>query len=201
MYRTLEVFVLSVLLGGCILFVSTSAFAGEPTEFIKKNADEVSDLLQQEESDKRHAEFSKKVDQVVDFRELASRALGEHWEARSADEQQTFLDLLQELLEANYRDKLEGKVLGDDYEIDYREEKTRGDVALVETVVEWDEGDELADYKLLKKDGGWVVFDIVVDDISLLETYREDYTEIIEKEGWDELISRMEKRAEEVREG
>ncbi|MFW5967143.1 MAG: MlaC/ttg2D family ABC transporter substrate-binding protein [Persicimonas sp.] len=201
MYRSLQVFVLSLLVGGCVLFASTSAFAGEPTEFIEKNANEVSDLLQQEESEQRHAQFSAKVDEVVDFRELASRALGSHWEERSDGEQQKFLDLLQELLEANYRDKLEGKVLGDDYEIDYQEEKTRDDVAVVKTVVEWDDGDESADYKLLQKDGGWIVFDIVVDDISLLETYREDYTEIIEKEGWDELIARMEKRAKKVREG
>jgi phospholipid transport system substrate-binding protein len=51
---------------------------------------------------------------------------------------------------------------------------------------------------LLKKADGWVIYDIVIDDISLVETYRDAYTEIIEKEGWDSLISRMEEKAAQL---
>jgi phospholipid transport system substrate-binding protein len=175
------------------------ALAGEPTDFIKKNAEEVSKLLRKEESKQRHADFSKKVNEIVDFRELASRALGEHWKAQEPEEQEKFLSLLQELLEANYQEKLEGKTLGEDYKIEYLDEKTRDSLAIVRTQVKWNEGQKPASYKLIKKESGWITYDIIIDDISLVETYRDAYTEIIEKEGWDELINRMEQRAEQLR--
>ena len=186
---------------GLVLSFSASAFAGEPTDFIKKNAEEVSDLLKQKDTKRRSKKFSKKLHSLVDFRELADRALGEHWDARSEEEQEEFLSLLQELLEANYEKKLEGQELGKDYDIEYLEEKTRDNKAIVETKVVWSDGDESVEYKMLDREKtGWIIYDIVIDDISLVETYRDSYVEIIEKEGWDELISRMKKKAEKIRE-
>ncbi|MGM0557711.1 MAG: MlaC/ttg2D family ABC transporter substrate-binding protein [Myxococcota bacterium] len=184
---------------GLVLSLSTAAMAGEPTEFIKDNAEEVSDLLKKKDSKQRSEKFSKKLHSLVDFRELADRALGEHWDARTEEEQDQFLALLQELLEANYKKKLEGRELGKDYEIKYLEEKARKDKAIVETKVVWSDGEESVEYKMLERKKSWVIYDIVIDDISLVETYRDSYTEIIEKEGWSELISRMEKKAEAIR--
>jgi phospholipid transport system substrate-binding protein len=189
----------SVLAIGLLLASTGLVWAGEPTKFIEKNAAEVSDLLRQQDSQERQAKFSEKIDEVVDFRELASRALGEHWKARTDEEQQQFLDLLQELLEANYRDSLQGNTLGEDYEIEYLDERTKDSLAIVKTRIKWEEDDRPVDYKMIEKEGAWVIYDIVIDDISLEETYRESYTEIIEQEGWDELISRMKERAEALR--
>ncbi len=200
MLGSLRIYLSTAGLAVLLVLASTGiAFAGEPTDFVKKNATEVSELLRQKDSEKRHEQFSAKLNKVVDFRELASRALGEHWEARTAEEQQTFLDLLREMLEANYRNKLEGNTLGEDYQIEYLEEKTRKNLAIVKTRIKWDTGDETADYKLIKDDGDWVIYDTIIDDISLVETYRESYTQIIEDEGWDELIRRMRERAKELR--
>ncbi|MFP4597573.1 MAG: MlaC/ttg2D family ABC transporter substrate-binding protein [Persicimonas sp.] len=200
MLGSLRIYLSTALLAGVLVLASTGiAFAGEPTDFVKKNATQVSELLRQKDSAKRHEQFSAKLNQIVDFRELASRALGEHWQARTAEEQQTFLDLLREMLEANYRNKLEGNTLGEDYQIEYLEEKTRDKLAIVKTRIKWDSGEETADYKLIQKDDGWIVYDTIIDDISLVETYRESYTQIIKDDGWDALIRRMRERAKELR--
>lgn len=175
------------------------ALAGEPTDFIKDNAQEVGKLLQQKDSKTRNTEFSKKVNEIIDYRELASRALGEHWKARSDEEQEKFLSLLREMIEANYEGRLSGNTMGEDYEIKYLEEKTRGDLAIVKTSVKWKKGEKPVDYKLVKKDGGWVVYDIVADDISTLESYRDAYTDVIESDGWNKLISLMEQKVEQLR--
>lgn len=183
-----------------VAVMGTPAFAGEPSDFIKEQSVEVTKLLRQKESKKRAEKFSKKINDVVDFELLASRALGEHWEKRTPEEQQEFLTLLQALLQENYRSQLEGRVLGEDYDIEYVEEKVRGDRAIVRTLVTWEEGKRPVEYKLEKKEAGnWVVYDIVIDDVSLEETYRESYTAIIEEEGWETLISRMKERLEELR--
>ncbi len=187
-----------ILAAGILLAAASTAWAGPPTEFVKKNAKEVSQLLHEKESKQRQQKFSKKLNEIVDFRELSSRALGEYWKKRTPQEQQQFLDLLQQLLEANYRKKLEGKTLGQDYKIQYLDEKTRGDLAIVKTRVAWKNGSKPASYKLIKKKDGWVVYDIIIDDISLVETYRDSYTDIIKKEGWDSLISRMKQKAAQL---
>ncbi|QDG54438.1 ABC transporter substrate-binding protein [Persicimonas caeni] len=188
-----------VLAAAFILGAASPALAGPPTDFVKENAQEVGKLLQQKDSKERYAKFSKKVNEIIDYRELASRALGEHWKKRTPEEQEKFLSLLREMIEANYEGRLAGNTMGEDYEIKYLEEKTRGNLAIVKTSVKWDEGEKPVDYKLVKKDGGWVVYDIVADDISTLESYRDAYTDVIESDGWDKLISLMEKKVEELR--
>ena len=196
-FRNIVVFLMA---GIFALSSATVAFAAEPTDYVKKRTGEVTKTLSKPDSKKRQKKLKKVLQETIDFRELASRALGEHWSARTPEEQQQFLDLLQELLQANYEGKLSGKTLGDDYQIEYTEEKTRGDKAIVKTVVIAKEEKKPVDYKLVKKGDGWTIFDVVIDDISLEETYRESYVDIIEKEGWDSLIQRMKDKAKQLRE-
>jgi phospholipid transport system substrate-binding protein len=179
--------------------LAAPAFAGPPTDYVKERTEAVTTVLAKEESKKRSKELEKILEATIDFEELASRALGEHWAKRSADEQKEFLDLLQELLQANYEAKLQGRKLGEDFTIDYTDEKIRKDRAIVKTMVESKGESRPVDYRLVKKDGKWVIYDVVIDDISLEETYREAYTEIIVEEGWASLIERMKDKVKEVR--
>lgn len=186
-----------------LTFAATTASAEQsPMEFIKDHADEVTELLAQEESEERAEKFSEKANEIIDFRMLASRALEGYWEERSEEEQDEFMSHLQELLEANYKRKLEGYELGEDYEIEYLEEKQRDDRAIVKTKVAWGESakkQKPVEYKLAKKEDGWIIYDVVTDGASLEETYREAYTEIIEDEGWDTLIEKMESKIEKLK--
>ena len=83
------------------------------------------------------------------------------------------------------------KILKGDYAIQYTGEKVRANRAIVKSTVRVKDTSKPVDYKLMQKDAKWVVYDIVIDDIGLEETYREAYVEIIEDEGWTGLISRM----------
>ena len=170
-----------------------------PTDYVKKRTGDVTKILSKKDSEKRQEELKTVLQETIDFRELASRALGEHWAKRTPEEQQEFLDLLQELLQANYEGKLTGKKLGKDYEIKYSDEKTRGEKSIVKTVVVAKEESKPVDYKLVKKGEEWSIYDVVIDDISLEETYRDSYVDIIEKEGWGSLIQRMKDKAAEIR--
>ncbi len=180
---------------------ATSAFAGAPTDYVKTKAEDVAKILAGKPSKKRTAKFQEVLESTIDFRELASRSLGEHWTVRKPEEQQEFLDLLQKLLRANYEKKLSGNTLGKDYTISYGEEKTRKTRAIVKTSVVYKEESKPVDYKLYQADKAWKIYDIVIDDISLEETYRESYVEIIEEEGWNSLIQRMKDRLKEVESG
>lgn len=201
---------LSALILLLTLAWSSAAFAGAPTDFIKGKTARVSDILSKPDSKKRQKELDRELKKVVDFGELAARSLGPLWptaaEGASKDEvaavekkRARFLDLLQQMLEVNYSKKLEGKRLDRDFKVEYASEKARGDRAIVKTKVLVEGKTKPIEYKLLKRDAEWIAYDIIIDDISLEETYRESYTAIIKKEGWDGLIKRMEAKVKEMR--
>jgi len=188
---------ITAALAVALTFVATPSFAGGPSDYVKARSVEVTKILAQKAGEKRTEKLRVVLETTIDFRELASRALGKHWEARTPEEQEEFLSLLQELLRANYEKKLGGNTLGEDYEIAYLDEKTRDGKAIVKTSIKHKEESKPVDYKLLKKEA-WAIYDVVIDDISLEEIYRELYVEIIEDEGWDALIQRMKDRVEEI---
>ena len=192
------------LIAGAIFFSAAYAHAGEPTEFIKKRTSEVTKIFEKKDSKSRAKKLDAKLQETVDFSELASRAFGEkHWDVRTPEEKAEFLDLLQRMLKANYASKLEGQTLEEDFKIVYDKERTRNDLAFVETTVIVEDDKRPVSYKLLKRESGWIVYDLIIDDISLEETYREDYVAIIdegetEAAGWKDLISRMRDRIEQL---
>ncbi|MEM1347091.1 MAG: ABC transporter substrate-binding protein [Myxococcota bacterium] len=183
-----------------VCWTSATAWAVEPTEFVKEKAFKVSRILNQRASKKRAKKLESELQKTVDFAELAAKSLGEHWVARTDAEKREFLELLQQLLQANYQSKLEGKKVDKDYKIEYVEEKTRGEKAIVKTVVSVDADKTPVQYKLVRRGDTWIAFDVVIDDIGLVESYREEYTEIIEAEGWAKLIEKMRARIKELEE-
>lgn len=185
---------------GLGLLMGTQAFAGPPTDYVKSRTDEITKLLSSKATKKRSEEVRKLMDTVINFRELAARSLGKHWEARTEEEKTEFLDLLQELIRANYEGQFDDRVLGKDFKIEYVDERARDSRAIVKTVIEVKGERKPVDYKLAEIEGKWSVFDLVIDDISLEETYRDAYVEIIEEEGWSSLIQRMKDKVKETRE-
>lgn len=192
-------FVSSLVLGLGLL-VGAQAVAGPPTDYVRARTDEVTKLLSSKPSKKRSEEVRKLMDTLINFRELAARSLGKHWEARTEEEKTEFLSLLQELVRANYEGQFDDRVLGKDFKIEYLDEKARESRAVVKTTIEVKGERKPVDYKLAEIEGTWTVFDVVVDDISLEETYRDAYVEIIEEEGWGSLIQRMKDKVKETRE-
>lgn len=182
-----------------LVLVSTAAWAATPTEFVRTQATAAAKILQQPDTPKRATELNTLVQATVDFRELASRSLGTHWEARTPEEQQEFLNILQELLQVNYTNQLAGRTLDKDYTIEYGRERIRNDRAIVDSKVRVQKETHPVSYRLTKKGESWVIYDVVIDDISLEETYREGYVPIIEEDGWSALINLMRERLTELK--
>jgi phospholipid transport system substrate-binding protein len=181
--------------------VALPAFAGAPTDFVKKKSESLFEVVNQPVGAKRTKALKAEARALVNYEELAKRALGKHWDARTDAEKKSFIDLLERLVELNYANRFQAKSKTIKYTVAYSGEKVRESTgqAIVKTKVTY--GDEVftLDYKLITKKGGEpTIYDAVFDDISLEETYRESYVPIIEKEGWPSLISRMEKKLKDL---
>ncbi len=177
---------------------TASALAGSPRDHVEEKTEAVAAVLAKPDSSVRTQELAEVVEESLDLEYLASRALGDHWTQRSPAEREEFMSLLQRLLQGNYEDRLAGRKMGDDYEVDFEQAQVRGERAFVAATVTKDDTEKSLVYRLRRDGESWKIYDLVIDDISLEETYRDGYVPIIEEQGWEELIRRMEERLEEL---
>ena len=193
---------------GMLLVVALSAPAAAaegPMMQIKRSQGRISDLLRKgyqassPEGKRVQTEIKELVNGFLDYRELSRRSLGQHWDARTRREQEEFVSVLRELIERNYVKQLRSNL---DYEVAYRKEEVTGDEATVSTVVKVERNHRAAEteiiYKLRQVGGAWLVFDIVTDEVSLIQNYRTQFNRIISKESYPALLKKMRRKLGEA---
>ena len=134
------------------------------------------------------------AEEMFDFEEVSRRALSVHWAARTPAERAEFVGMFTDLLERAYMSKIESyageKIL-------YPAEKIDGDFAIVRSrIVPKRRADARVhetglEYRLLKKDGRWKVYDVVIDGVSFVSTYRSQFDRIIKASSYATLVDRM----------
>lgn len=141
----------------------------------------------------RHrAEVRSVAADLFDVEEMARRALSRHWTARSTDEQTEFVALFADLLERAYVTRLEAysgeRVVFKDAVVD-------GPYALVRTrVVLGRRAETPVDYRLHLRDGRWRVYDVLIDQVSFVASYRRQFDAIILRESYATLADRLRQR-------
>lgn len=141
---------------------------------------------------------------TFDILELSRIALDVHWNKISHKDQTYFSNLMITLLEKKaILSKEQVKSDNKPYHITYKKEEIVGvdkKLALVSTALSVpSEKVSLAiNYKLILTPTGWHIFDVIVDNASLVENYKFQFDTIIRKYGYPELISRMEQKLKEM---
>jgi phospholipid transport system substrate-binding protein len=154
-------------------------------------------LKPQSKTRERRAEIRKTVSERFNFAEMARRSLATHWRQLTPQEQQDFVNLFTDLLEKSYVDKLESF---SDEKILYLGEQIDGDTATVRTKIVTRKNIEIPiDYRLLRSGNRWVVYDVVIEGVSLINNYRTQFNKIIQTSSYGELVRRMKLKQEEFR--
>lgn len=128
------------------------------------------------------------TDDLFDWAEMAHRALGAHWNARSEAERAEFAELFRGLIERAYLAKLE-RYGGE--KVAYAGESVEGEQATVRTRVLMRQGDVTIDYRLSARGDRWLIYDVVVDGISITANYRAQFNEVLAKSTYQELVKRI----------
>lgn len=124
-----------------------------------------------------------------DFAEMAKRSLGAQWQRRSADEQREFVKLFTELMENAYMSNLAGY---DGEKVVVVGEKQDQEFAEVDTRITTKKGEAIAvNYKLRQASGDWKIYDIVIENISLVNNYRSQFSRVIARSSFNELMRKM----------
>jgi phospholipid transport system substrate-binding protein len=186
----LAVVVVALLLGGV-----AAALAGVPTETVRDYTDAVVRVLEDPalKTDDRRAERRAAVRKIAidifDVQETARRALGHHWQQRTPQEREEFVQLVADLLERTYIDKID--LFGGE-RLKFTEEKVDGEHAVVRAKVVTKQGTEVpVEARMLNRTGRWQIYDIVIENISLIGNYRSQFDRIIRSSSYGELARRL----------
>jgi len=146
-------------------------------------------------TDKR-TEIRKIARDLFDFEEVTRRTLSRHWAARTQEERTEFVALFTELLERSYINRVEAYA-GEN--ITYIGEAIDANYATVRSKIITDRRSELTlDYRMHLRDGRWRVYDLQVDGVSFVSTYRSQFDRIIQAESYTALLERMRKKSFEA---
>jgi phospholipid transport system substrate-binding protein len=166
------------------------ANAGAATDVVKAKQSTLFELIKDANGNKK--KVSALFDEMLDYGALAEASLGSEWAARSDAEKAEFSGLLKQLVQKAYERNLK-KTLS--FNIEYLGEETAGSVIVVKTkaVSKTNAREEPIEinYKMQEKGGAWRVNDIVTEGVSLVSSYRSQFTKIVKKDGFPALIKKM----------
>jgi phospholipid transport system substrate-binding protein len=176
------------------------AVAGVPTEQIRSTVDRAL-LVLKDPRLKLAAKTKERRDQLkqilfarFDFTEMAKRALGANWRRRTPKEQEEFVQLFTEVLERSYAEIIESY---SDEKIIYVGERLDGAYADVASKVLTSKGDEYSiNYKAHLVNSEWRVYDVIAENISLVNNFRSQFNRVIANSSYDELVRRLKEKAE-----
>lgn len=131
------------------------------------------------------------VERHFDFREMSKRTLAKHWKTRSADEQEQFVKKFAKLLEETYIKKIEN-YSGE--KVFFKKQDIQGDKAIVYTGFVRNNIETPVNYKLLSASESWMVYDVIIEGVSLVSNWRSQFDSIMSKENFAGLLARVDEK-------
>jgi phospholipid transport system substrate-binding protein len=189
--------VIIVLVGGVAPRAAETA-----TEAIKSTIKQVFRILNDEAlktlggAEERRHQLEKVMGDRIAYDEMAKRSLGLPWKQLNDEERQEFVRLFSQLLRDTFASRFDQY---SDEEVEFLNERLEGLYAEVSTRLTGSKTNTAVDYRLLQRAGDWRVYDIIVDDISLVHSYREQFTSIIRKSSYAELVAKLRQKSGEFR--
>lgn len=136
---------------------------------------------------------------IFDFSEFSSRTVGPRWRSFTPQQKKQFSDAFADLLITTYVNKIDG-YNGEQVVYAGEVSSNAGDRTEVRTVITMKDGKKVpVAYRMLPKDGIWRVYDVLIENISLVKNYRTQFQDILNSASPDQLIERVRAKAQEVR--
>ena len=177
------------------LLFAKPALAGAPTKQLKKDVDEMISVLSNKSLSKaeKHKRIYSILDKAIDWDEVAKMVLGVHWRRRTPEERAKFKRLFKDFVEAKYAKRFE---MYSGEKVYFGKERIDGDYASVLVTVETKQNRTFnMENRMILKNGRWLVYDILIEGISMVNNYRTQINNIIARRSFNGLIKILEKKA------
>ena len=192
-------------LAGCgiliFLFLSLPVYAGAPLDAVQANVNNVLEVLRDPALKAESAKETKKeklrliYDRMFDDVELSRRTLARNWNKLNTAQRQEFVQLFRQVLEKAYVDKIlsytDEKIVFD------KESMLSGNQSEVPTRIVTSSKTIPISYRMIMKDGKWKVYDVVIENVSLVQNYRTQFNDILAKNTPEQLLETLRKKVKE----
>jgi phospholipid transport system substrate-binding protein len=171
---------------------SLTAYAGAPLDTVEANVNNVLKILGDPKLKAPAAKETKKqklrviFDEMFDEIEFSKRTLGRNWNNLTTAQRVEFVNLFKQVLEKNYADKI----------LDYTNEKVQfykenilsDTQAEIQSKIITSSKEIPIYYRVMLKNGQWKVYDVIVENVSLVQNYRTQFTDILAKNPPEKLL-------------
>ena len=181
-----------------IFFPLLPVYADAPLSTVQVNVNKVLDVLRDPALKADSAKETKKeklrsiYESMFDEVELSKRTLARNWNKLNTPQRQEFVQLYQEVLEKAYIDKILSYT---NEKITYeRETKLTENQAEVQTLIITSSKKIPISYRVILSGGTWKVYDVIIENVSLVQNYRTQFNNILDKNSPEQLLEILRKK-------
>ena len=175
-----------------LLVIPLQGYAATPMETIETGVNKVIAKLSQpgfkdQAKDVQISQLSDLISTVFDFEELSKRTMGREWKKMNPAQQEEFVKLFKGLLQGVYADRLlaysDQKIIFD------KETMLKEGQAEVQSFLQTADGKKIPMfYRLTDKNGSWKVYDVIIEGVSMVKNYRDQFRDILSKDSPEKLL-------------
>ena len=195
MNTTWKITIVTILFWGFSAWNPLRSTAATPTEQLQGTLEEIVAILKNSPSNSEAdaTAFRTNLIQAIsprfDFTEMAKRCLGSHWGNRTAEEQREFVKILAGFLGRSYVGNIQSYT---NQRVVYTREFKDTNYAEVDTKIITEQAkDVFVNYKLHLVNNDWKVYDVVIDNVSVINNYRSQFNRVIARSSFENLVRMM----------
>ena len=146
--------------------------------------------------DEKWQQISKVIYERFDVRSMSQSVLATNWQSATPDERKRFVEYFSQYIESTYRSKIENYT---NQEVKYLNETITGNRAEVDTAIVTEANEIPVTYKMKLNQNDWYVYDVIVEGVSMVNSYRSTFSAIVKNEGMDGLLNNIQMKIEEYK--
>ncbi len=184
-----------------VFVLSVPLYAGVPMATVEATVNRVLDVLRDPKLKSATAKEIKKeklrviYKDMFDEMEFSRRTLTRNWNKFSPNQRVEFVNLFEKVLEKTYIDKILD--YSNEKIVFYKETMVADNQAEIQSKVITSSKEIPIYYRMILKDGKWKVYDVVVENVSLVQNYRTQFNDILNKNTPEQLLEILRKKVKE----
>lgn len=189
---------LSVVLSITLFFLFSGTGicqSSQPQDLLKSSIDRILEVLRdpglkaEDRREDRRDKLRTIANQRFDYRKMSQLSLGKHWNDISDKDRDEFMHLFSKLLEDTYMSKIETYT---DEKVVFVKERVQGKKAQVDTRIITQSVEIPINYRMYNQSGdNWMVYDMVIEGVSMVGNYRSQFGQILEKDSFEDLKTKL----------
>ena len=181
--------VLKLFVAVCFLVTTSNLWSGEPGELVKEVILKDTSLKLEEMTKERKRKVWDEMSYAFNFEDITKNVMGKHWEKFTNEGKKEFLEIFIRYLKESYAIKSSHR-FGE--KIISLKEKQGSERARVQVeLVKRTEGKVLVDFILLRKNGKWQIYDVIIEGVSIANNYRQQIHSFCVKHSYEELVKKL----------